>query len=122
MNVQNTVKGIRLRIWAQQVHECQQSGLSIRKWCETNGVEPKTYYYRRKRVREELLEYAGPGSSLQVGDYEPKPLEMPVFAAFQMPRTGRAAVTVQVGAHVAEVHNGADAETVEGVLRALSRL
>jgi hypothetical protein len=49
-------------------------------------------------------------------------MEVPVFAALPMRRRSEAAVTVQIGAYVADIHNGADAETVEGVLRTLIRL
>jgi hypothetical protein len=32
------------------------------------------------------------------------------------------AATVQIGTYIAEINNGADLETVDGVLRTLSRL
>jgi hypothetical protein len=35
-----------------------QSGLSVRSWCAQNGISPKTYYYRLRRVREECVEAA----------------------------------------------------------------
>jgi len=122
MMAQNVVRKVQMQGWAHQINECESSGLSVRHWCEENGVSPKTYYYRRKRVREELFESMESGSAAQLSQWSPKQIEVPVFAALPMRRRSEAAVTVQIGAYVADIHNGADAETVEGVLRTLTRL
>jgi hypothetical protein len=122
MNAQDTVQSIRMEGWAQQIQDCQQSGLSVRQWCDENGVGTKTYYYRRKRVREELLEGMDTGNGLQLERWPTKQAKPAVFAALPMPRRNNAAVTVQIGSHIAEIHNGADTEIVESVLRTLVRL
>lgn len=52
-----TVKGeIRLWEWKTQIEAQQSSGLTVREWCSQNGISPKTYYYRLKRVREHCIE------------------------------------------------------------------
>ena len=122
MRAQNVVRKVQMQGWAHQIDECERSGLSVRHWCEENGVNTKTYYYRRKRVREELFESVESGSAAQLSQWTPKQMEVPVFAAFPMRRRSELAVTVQIGAYVADIHNGADAETVEGVLRTLTSL
>lgn len=38
--------------WKSQVEECKASGLTVKEWCEENGINLKTYYYRQKKVRE----------------------------------------------------------------------
>ena len=43
---------IRLREWSEQIERQQSSGLSVEQWCVKNGIKPKTYYYRLRRVRE----------------------------------------------------------------------
>ena len=40
------------------VQEQSNSGLSIRDWCSQNNISTKTFYYRRKLVRSELLQAA----------------------------------------------------------------
>ena len=55
MNNQLTVKDVQHGIWADMVRKHTSSGLSVREWCEQNHITPKTFYYRRKQVREELL-------------------------------------------------------------------
>lgn len=49
---------VRLTEWAEQIQSQMQSGLSVRSWCAQNGINPKTYYYRLRRVREECVEAA----------------------------------------------------------------
>jgi len=122
MNVQGTVRRIRAQEWTQQIAECEGSGLSIRQWCEINGLSTKTYYYRRRRVREELLESIESCETTQLSKWTPAQMETPTFAAIPIRRKNGTAVTVQIGLHVVDIHNGADAETVESVLRTLIRL
>ena len=45
-------KKLRLQEWAAQIEAQQQSGLTVRSWCEQNGISAKTYYYRLRKVRE----------------------------------------------------------------------
>ena len=46
---------VRLQEWSAQVEAQQASGLTVRQWCIENGVNPKTYYYHLKKVREQFL-------------------------------------------------------------------
>ena len=119
MSVQNTMHRIKLQGWAQMIQDCQQSGLSIREWCKENGVSTKTYYYRRKRVREELLDTMEVGKELQLAPMRP---EGPVFATFPMPQGKGAAVSVCLGGYTVDIQNGADCAIVEQVLKVVSRL
>ena len=48
-------KELRLQEWAAQIEAQQQSGLTVRIWCEQNGISAKTYYYRLRKVRENCL-------------------------------------------------------------------
>lgn len=38
---------------ARQVAECEASGLTVREWCEANGVPEATMHWWRRRLREE---------------------------------------------------------------------
>lgn len=46
---------VRLQKWSAQIEPQQASGLTVQQWCMENGVKPKTYYYRLKKVREQFL-------------------------------------------------------------------
>ena len=50
---------LRHREWADQIHECQNSGMKVRDWCKTNGLNETTYYRRLRIVREEYLQNTG---------------------------------------------------------------
>jgi len=115
MTVQTIARTIQLKEWASQIQERLQSGLTVREWCERISIPTKTYYYRLRRVREEMLENAELRNI-------PALAGQPVFAALPAPRGSVAAVTVRIGEHTAEISGGADAETIERVLSALARL
>ena len=45
---------VKLKHWAKMVKCRNESGLTVTEWCSQNGINPKTYYYRLKRVRQVL--------------------------------------------------------------------
>ena len=49
---------LRLNEWSSQIKSQQESGLTVKRGCCENGINPKTYYYRLRRVREECVEAA----------------------------------------------------------------
>ena len=100
-----TVKQQRmLSEWAEWVSACRSSGLSLKTWCQKNGVSEQTYYKWQRRLYE-----------LAQNQQENWFAEIPKTA---MNRSG-IAVTVQIGSVELAVRNGADAATVEAVLRAV---
>lgn len=46
---------LRDREWAEQIQECQRSGMTVVAWCKENGISQHTYYSRLNVVRKELL-------------------------------------------------------------------
>ena len=47
-------KEVKLKQWAEMVQLRNESGLTVSKWCDQNGVNVKTYYYRLKQIRQAL--------------------------------------------------------------------
>ena len=45
----------RLHDWAVQIEAQQASGMTVQKWCEENGINPKTYYYHLRKLREKCV-------------------------------------------------------------------
>lgn len=45
---------VRKRNWKEQSLECQQSGLSVKEWRRQNGIHPRTYYARLRKLREKV--------------------------------------------------------------------
>ena len=49
---------LRHREWAEQIAECQNSGMSVREWCQSKGLSYNTNYRRLRAVRLDLLKQA----------------------------------------------------------------
>ena len=53
--IQTVKSQMTLKNRAQEVAECQSSGMTVSAWYELHGIKVKTYYYHLRRVRESLL-------------------------------------------------------------------
>ena len=100
MNQQN-----KLALWAGRISECRNSGQNVKAWCRENGVCEQTYYKWQKR----LFEMAQFQQEVQFAEVTP----------VQSVRSGNVAVTVRIAGAEADIRSGADAATVETVLRIL---
>ena len=92
----------KLALWAGRISECRNSGQNVKAWCKANGICEQTYYKWQRR----LLEMA-------------KAQQEVPFVEVTPVRSGSVAVTVRIGGAEADISNGADAVTVETVLRIL---
>ena len=55
MTIPESKRITRMNEWRQLIHERQQSGLSVRAWCQQNGIRENSYYYWLRIIREEAL-------------------------------------------------------------------
>ena len=44
----------QLQHWATLINECNQSGLSIHKWCKANRISTGSFYYHKNKLSQEL--------------------------------------------------------------------
>ena len=95
----------KLALWAGRISECRSSGQNVKDWCKENGICEQTYYRWQKR----LFEMAKAQQEVPFAEVTP----------IQPARCGNVAVTVRLAGVEADIHNGADAATVETVLRIL---
>ncbi len=95
----------KLALWAGRISECRNSGQNVKVWCKENGICEQTYYRWQKR----LFEMAKAQQEIQFAEATP----------VQPVRSGNIAVTVRIAGAEADICNGADAATVETVLRIL---
>lgn len=91
--------------WAARIRSCRGSGLTVKQWCTDHKISPQTYYRWQRR----LFDMVKAQWEIQFADVTP---ERPSSA-------GSVAVTVRIAGTEADIHNGADAATVETVLRVL---
>lgn len=108
---------LRLRQWAEQIDDCQRSGMSVTGWCSANGIATNTYYYRLKKVRENMLD--------SIQDSQTALCEVKSELSFKQlevasPVAGTsAAIAVHLPQATIEVPDGMSRSTIEAVLLAL---
>ena len=95
----------KLTQWAVRISECRNSGRSVKTWCKENGICEQTYYRWQKRV----FEMAKAEQEVQFAE----------VTRAQPVHSGDVAVTIRLAGMEADIHSGADATTVETVLRIL---
>ena len=95
----------KLSVWAQRVSACRNSGQTVKAWCAANEICEQTYYRWQRRI----YAMAQAEQEQRFADITPSARHI----------SGNIAVVVRSGGMEAEVHNGADAATVELVLRVL---
>ena len=130
MKIQTLQRQVRLQEWASQINAQRRSGMTVIEWCQENGVGYKNFYYRLRRVQEELLEAlearGGKSKALSLAAVSEKQLsvqtESPVITPVSIPQSKGAALTVWIGHYAVDIQNGADAGTIDQVLKAVSRL
>lgn len=93
-----------MAVWVARIKACRASDMTVGQWCKENGVSTPTFYRWQRRIFE-----------IATKQNEPH------FAEVTPPlrQSSSVAVTVCIGAAELQVHNGADASTVEMVLRLL---
>lgn len=45
--------------WAQVIHARNESGLTVKDYCEENSISENAYYYWLRKIRETAIEEAG---------------------------------------------------------------
>lgn len=109
---------VRFQYWARLIAECQSSQMTVKAWCEQQGIVPKTYYYWLRKIRERALENVPvPASNRAPVAESPVTLKK---LEIKSPVSGmQAAVIVHLPQATVEVAQGTDQQTVEAVLLAL---
>ena len=100
MNMDQTAAG-----WAARIRSCRSSGLTVKQWCSDHKISPQTYYRWQRR----LFDMVKARQEVQFADVTPE-RPSPI---------GGVAVTVRISGAELDIHNCADAATVETVLRLL---
>lgn len=107
-SLQVMAKQERLESWTARITACRSSGMTVREWCRENGLSEKAYYYWQRR----LFDTPSQQKAVQPTFTEITPSTMHRLDS-------SVAVTVRISGAEADIHTGADAATVETVLRVL---
>lgn len=93
--VKNSVKYAE---WFSMVEASQNSGLSVRTWCQENSIGYKTYYYRLRKLREKVLDH-------QKSELVPEIQPLPVI---QEPHTITSPITIRAEGISVDIPQGTD--------------
>ena len=48
--------GIRHKAWRDMYESYLSSGKTVIEWCAENGISKKTFYYRQRQIRKDVIE------------------------------------------------------------------
>ena len=103
MNTHELKHMARVAEWKEKVAICRSSEQTVKSWCEEEGISPKKYYYWERAVLAEAEKQVATGDGQRISGEEQRALAAKV-------RKGRVEV---------EIYGGAEAETIEVLLRVL---
>ena len=115
---------VRLMHWSGVMRERSESGQSIRRWCQENGVSEKTYHYWQRRLRdaacEKLDELIAPQqTSLAPGFMEVKLPEPTAHKVMNEPTANQ--LTINIGEIQIIAGSTYSPETLAELLRGLTK-
>ena len=94
-------KNLQLQQWAQMVTERQSAGMTVAQWCEHEQISQSVYYYRLRKVRENICEQ----------------IAVPVA---EIPASANGSVmTISCGEMTVEIGNAVSVEVITAVIEAL---
>ncbi len=56
MTIWDIRRAEQVPIWQERIRQCRSSGMTVRRWCEENQIQAKTYYRWEKRCLENATE------------------------------------------------------------------
>ena len=95
--------------WAEMVRACKNSGMTVRAWCQENGINEKTYYHRQKRVCNALPESLCP------------PLQFAEVKRIEESRFPGAGIKIRIGMAEISVDGNTDLALLRDVLRVVTQ-
>lgn len=122
MNTREVTRNYRMNQWTEIIKECRSSGQTVSSWCAQNNINPKTYYYWLRRVREAACE-ALPSLSGVNGSIVP--VNFPPEAATTTMSKHQASspgILLRFGSVTLELYNNTSTALIENTIRALQNV
>ena len=94
-------KEIQLQNWSDKELARQESGLTVTEWCRQEKISTSTYYYRLRRIRENLCE------------------QIPVAVTEITEKTDSAAIRIISGDLKVEISSDVPSEKIAAIIGAL---
>ena len=109
VELQQIKRSSNLTEWAEMVRCCRSSGMTVRAWCQEQGLNEKTYYHRQKQVCNALPERFG------------QPVQFAEVSQPALSTRPDGGVRIRIGAAEISVGNGADLALLREVVLIVAR-
>jgi hypothetical protein len=120
MNTREITRQYRLKQWTELIRECRSSGQTVAAWCVGKSINPKSYYYWLRKVREAACD------SLPACNNRSDQLIVPVSRATQESTLSPSPqaeknydLRIHLGSIAVDLSNTASASLIENTLKAL---
>ena len=116
MYTQLVATQMRNRSWMEDYARQQESGLTVKAWCQEKGITQKTFYYRLRVLREEAC------SLMDLEPNKPAAKQEPEFVRVGLPKAVGSPSGIRINLDGAEISISPDAsnEHVRMVLEAIA--
>ena len=116
MDTQLVATQMRHRSWMEDYARQQESGLTVKAWCQEKGITQKTFYYRLRVLREEAC------SLMDLEPNKPAAKQEPEFVRVSLPKSVGSSSGIRIKLNSAEISISPDAsnEHVRMVLEAIA--
>lgn len=121
MNTRKVAEQYRLNKWTEIIRECRSSGQTISTWCAGHGINPSSYYYWLKKVREAASE-ALPSVGSQANPIVPVNISLPTAETTFADKEISSDIVIHFGPVTLEIRNHASASLIENTLRAIQHV
>lgn len=121
LNTREATRKYRLNQWTEIIRECRSSDQTVSVWCAEHDINPKSYYYWLRRVREAACEAL---PSIASGSNTIVPVDIPSHSAkySSIYQDSSPDILIHFGSVTLEIHNGASTALIENTLRALQNV
>ena len=96
-------KEVQLQNWSEAELARQESGLTVTQWCKQERISPSAYYYRLRKIRENLCEQ----------------IPVPVTEITEKTETDYAAIRIVSGDLKVEISSDVPSEKIAVIIGAL---
>lgn len=121
MNTREATRNYRMNQWTEIIKECRSSGQSVAAWCADHDINPKSYYYWLRRLREAACEALPP---LGTGNSPIVPVNYPVHKDETITKIQESSpeILLRFGSVTLELYNNASTALIENTIRALQNV
>ena len=106
-NLQQFNANQNLLEWSERIASCRNSGMSVKDWCQVNGIPLSTYYNQQRKVFKA-------SKSSETSEQKPQFTEISIPKQSHVP-----AATIRIGNAEADIYPGADEETLRTICTVL---